>query len=188
MGLSLHVRRGIRISQIGLAGMLLLGCASSGAFNQNTTTPTSSGGSTGGTTSNGKPVLKGLVTQGSTPSPGSLPANTFAELNAHPQVYSAAVIDLYWSQLEPSQGVFDDSALVSALASLAAYNAKYPATPVVAKLRIFMGLGTPAMGHQRHGRGHADRFERLLRNSRGVLDGQLPSPLAGTAKSPGGRV
>lgn len=89
-----------------------------------------------------KPVLKGLVTQG----PGAIhvtPTNTFAELNAHPGVYSAAVIQLFWSQLEPSQGVFDDSALVSALASLTAYNTAHPATPVVGKLRIFMGVGTP---------------------------------------------
>lgn len=90
-----------------------------------------------------KPVLKGLVAQG----PGTIqspPTNSFAELNAHPGVYSAAVIQLFWSQLEPSEGVFDDSALVAALASLSAYNSANPATPVVGKLRIFMGVGTPA--------------------------------------------
>lgn len=90
-----------------------------------------------------KPTLKGLVTQGPSMT-RTPPANNFEELNAHPGVYSAAVIQLYWSQLEPSQGVFDDSSLTSAMASLAAYNTKYPATPVVGKLRIFMGLGTPA--------------------------------------------
>jgi hypothetical protein len=87
-------------------------------------------------------MLKGLVTQGpaitSTP-----PTNQFAELYAHPGVYSAAVIQLFWSQLEPTQGGFDDNALTAALAILAQYNAEYPATPVVAKLRIFMGVGTP---------------------------------------------
>ena len=91
-----------------------------------------------------KPILKGLVTMGSSTAPGAVPANAFAELNAHAGVYSAAVIDLYWSQLEPSQGVFDDSAITSALAGIAAYNAQYPSTPVVGKLRIFMGVGTPA--------------------------------------------
>jgi hypothetical protein len=86
-----------------------------------------------------------LVAQGEeSQNPAQPPANSFAELNAHPGVYSAAVIVLFWSQLEPQQGVFNDSALNSALASLAAYNAKYPATPVTAKLRIFMGAGTPA--------------------------------------------
>lgn len=72
------------------------------------------------------------------------PANNFAELNAHPGVYSAVVIQLYWSQLEPSQGVFDDSSLTSALANIAAYNAQYSSTPVVGKIRTFMGIGTPA--------------------------------------------
>lgn len=92
-----------------------------------------------------KPVLIGLVTQGESSQIASKPPpNSFVELNAHPGVYTAAVIDLFWSQLEPQQGVFDDSALTSALASLAAYNAKNPSTPVTAKLRIFMGVGTPA--------------------------------------------
>jgi hypothetical protein len=68
----------------------------------------------------------------------------FEELNAHPGVYSAVVVQIYWSQLEPSEGTFDDSSLTNALAGIAAYNARYPNTPVVAKLRIFMGLGTPS--------------------------------------------
>lgn len=90
-----------------------------------------------------KPVLVGLVTMGpaTTLTP---PTNTFAELNAHPGIYSAAVIELYWSQLEPSQGTFDDTALTTALATLGTYNAQHPTAPVVGKLRIFMGIGTPA--------------------------------------------
>ena len=85
------------------------------------------------------------MTQGSgSQSAANPPANSFAELNAHPGVYTAAVVDLFWSQLEPSQGVFDDGALTSALAKLAAYNAQYPTTPASAKLRIFAGVGTPA--------------------------------------------
>ena len=91
-----------------------------------------------------KPILKGLVAQGeASQSASAPPANSFAELNAHPGVYSAAVIDLFWSQLEPSQGVFDDTALTSALAKLATYNLQNPTAPVTAKLRIFAGVGTP---------------------------------------------
>lgn len=75
---------------------------------------------------------------------GGDPTNNMEEINAHPAVYTAAVINLNWSQLEPSQGVFDDSALVSALANIATYNAAYPSTPVAAKLRVHMGPGTPA--------------------------------------------
>lgn len=100
-----------------------------------TSTPMSSGA---------KPTLVGLVTMGAVPASTTPPANNLEELYAHPAVYKAAVINLYWSQLEPAQGVFDDSALTAALANVAAYNAAYSATPVVAKLRIRMGLGTPA--------------------------------------------
>ena len=119
---------------------LLVGCGGASS------TAVSSGGTTGGgggTNSSTKPILTGLVTMGPATAVGSVPANSFAELNAHPGVYSAAVVELYWSQLEPSQGVFNDSALTSALASLATYNTNNPTAPVVAKLRIFMGLGTP---------------------------------------------
>jgi hypothetical protein len=118
--------------------VLMLGCGGSSAM----VTPPGSPPVTP-PTSSAKPILKGLVTQGPGAKQGVVPANAFEELNAHPGVYSAAVIQLYWSQLEPSEGVFDDSTLTSALASLTAYNAKYPTTPVVGKLRIFMGVGTP---------------------------------------------
>jgi hypothetical protein len=74
---------------------------------------------------------------------GTLPDNGMEEINAHPGVYSGAVINVLWSQLEPQQGVFDDSAIESALSNIVAYNAKYPATTVAAKLRINAGIGTP---------------------------------------------
>jgi hypothetical protein len=74
---------------------------------------------------------------------GSLPDNGMQEINAHPGVYSAAVINVLWSQLEPQQNVFDDSAINDALKTIAIYNATYPATPVAAKLRINAGIGTP---------------------------------------------
>ena len=120
------------------------------------------GGSSPGTRSTGTPVsvptpsptptaplsskaaLRGLVAMGRAPSPSGTPTNDFEEINAHPAVYVATVINLYWSQLEPEQGVFDDTQLQAALANITAYNAKYPATPVVGKLRIRMGAGTPA--------------------------------------------
>ncbi len=105
----------------------------------------SGGGSTGGGSGAGKAAIIGLVTMGeASEDPSHPPANSFAEINTHPGVYKGAVIDLYWSQLEPEQGVFDDTALQEALASIAAYNAKYPTTPVEAKLRIYAGAGTPA--------------------------------------------
>lgn len=120
---------------------LLSGCGNS-ITPMTTVTTTGSTGPTGTTGSTSKPVLKGLVTQGpsvlNTP-----PANNFEELNAHPGVYSAAVIQATWAQLEPSQGVFDDSVITTALAKLATYNNSNSGAPVVGKLRVFAGVGTP---------------------------------------------
>lgn len=101
---------------------------------------------TGATNPAAKPTIIGLVTMGQENfiANGTLPTNQLLEANAHPGVYSAAVIELTWSQLEPQTGVFDDSALVSALQTVQAYNAQYPTTPLVAKLRIFAGVNAPA--------------------------------------------
>lgn len=93
-----------------------------------------------------KQPIHGLVSMGSlgfNNQEGGLPDNGMEEINAHPGVYSGAVINVLWSQLEPQSGVFDDSAIESALSNIAAYNAQYPATPVVAKLRVNAGIGTP---------------------------------------------
>ncbi len=145
----------IRLAFPLLSLAFVAGCGSGGSKSTTAPAPPVTGTGT-------KPILIGLVTQGpGTPATG-VPANDFEELNAHPGVYSAAVIQLFWSQLEPSQGVFDDSALTSALASLAAYNTKYPATPVVGKLRIFMGVGTPAWVI-------ADTGSLTFANSKGTL-------------------
>lgn len=109
-----------------------------------------SGGSGG---SQAKPTIVGLVTMGQENfvSNGTLPTNRLQEANAHPAIYSAAVIELTWSQLEPQPNQFDDSALIAALQNVQNYNLKYPATPLVAKLRIFAGKNTPAWVMQQVG-------------------------------------
>lgn len=93
-----------------------------------------------------KPTLIGLVTMGDENwlSTGGLPQNRLLEANVHPGVYVAAVIQATWSQLEPQPGVFDDSVIDAALQKIGAYNAQYPSTPLVGKLRIFAGVNTPA--------------------------------------------
>jgi hypothetical protein len=53
--------------------------------------------------------------------------------------------------LEPQPGVFDDSVIDAALQNIEAYNANYPATPLVGKLRIFAGPNTPAWVMQQVG-------------------------------------
>jgi len=93
-----------------------------------------------------KQPMHGLVSMGSRAfdlTQGGIPDNDMEEINAHPGIYSGAVINLTWLQLEPSQNVFDDSALDSAIANINAYNSKYPATPVTAKIRVSAGTGTP---------------------------------------------
>ena len=93
-----------------------------------------------------KPTLIGLVTMGNEAwlSSGGLPSNRLLEANAHPGIYVAAVIQATWSQLEPQPGAFDDSVIDDMLQEITTYNAQYPATPLVGKLRIFAGPNTPA--------------------------------------------
>ena len=100
-----------------------------------------------------KPPLVGLVTMGSESwlSQGGLPQNQLREANAHPGIYAGAVIQATWSQLEPQPGVFDDSVVDAALQAIATYNAKYPGTPLVGKLRVFAGPNTPAWVLQQTG-------------------------------------
>ena len=74
---------------------------------------------------------------------GGAPENTLAEVKAHPGVYTGAVIMASWAQLEPSPGVFDFKVIDDALVAVRAYNSKYPATPLVAKLRIYNGASAP---------------------------------------------
>ena len=112
-----------------------------------------SNGGSGGGSGQGKPTLVGLVTMGSENffNGSGLPQNRLLEANTHPGVYSAAVIELTWAQLEPQPNQFDDSTLVSALQNVQDYNLKYPSTPLVAKLRIFAGVNSPAWVMQQAG-------------------------------------
>lgn len=90
------------------------------------------------------PII-GLVTMGSEGwfGTGSTPPNRLREARAHPGIYSAVAIDATWQQLEPQPGVFVDQAIDAALQRVRAYNRRYPATPLVVKLRIFAGIQTP---------------------------------------------
>ncbi len=117
------------------ACLAIAGCGSASSSASPTPTPTS-----------GKSALVGLVTMGSESwlTSGGLPQNRLLEANAHPGVYVAAVIQATWSQLEPQPGVFDDTVIDAALQNIATYNAKYPTTPLVGKLRIFAGPNTPS--------------------------------------------
>lgn len=58
--------------------------------------------------------------------------NTLKEANAHPGIYSGAVILATWDELEHVDGKLDVSRIEAGLDAVRAYNAKYPATPLAA--------------------------------------------------------
>ncbi len=142
-------RDGQRLAKVGLylpAAILALAMTGCGGSMATGNGGSGGGGGTGGGSGQAKPTVMGLVTMGSESffDGSGLPQNRLLEANTHPGVYSAAVVELTWAQLEPMPNQFDDSALVSALQTVQAYNKQYPATPLVAKLRIFAGVNTPA--------------------------------------------
>ena len=95
-----------------------------------------------------KPAIHGLTAMGSTAfnHPGSKrpPDNDMGELFVHPGVYRGAVINTTWRLLEPAQGAYDFSTIETGLRAVAKYNAAHPATPAVAKLRVYSGINVPA--------------------------------------------
>jgi hypothetical protein len=94
-----------------------------------------------------KAPIQGLVTMGDIRiiSDPTMPAeDATAEATAHPGVYAAVVLVERWSHLEPERGKFDDADIEKGLGQIRAYNAKYPKTPVVGKLRVFGGPNAPA--------------------------------------------
>jgi hypothetical protein len=94
----------------------------------------------------GKSPIHGLVSMGYQyfVTHGGIPDDLMLEVNAHPDVYSAAVMNVTWSQIEPTRGHFDFSFIDHGLSEVRAYNAKHPAHPITAKLRISSGQKTPA--------------------------------------------
>ena len=137
-----------------LCMILVTGCGGSGALSSSGMGSGGSGGTGSGGSGQVKPTLVGLVTMGDmgwTVGPNSLPLNRLLEANTHPGVYAAVVIQAAWSQLEPQPGVFDDSVIDDAIQNIKAYNAKYPTTPLVGKLRVFPGAHSPTWVMQQVG-------------------------------------
>ena len=98
-----------------------------------------------------KPAIRGLTSMGFADfmfAPALRVRNDLAECTAHPAVYAGAVINLKWSDLEPSEGSYDFSTVETALNTVASYNAAYPQTPLAAKLRVFAGVNCPAWVYQ----------------------------------------
>jgi hypothetical protein len=101
-----------------------------------------------------KPSIHGLVTMGKlnfVVNPDLSPDNSLREANTHPGVYAGAVILATWRDLEPSPGHYDFSSIDTGLANIRAYNAQYPRTPIVGKLRVFAGPLAPEWAKQLDG-------------------------------------
>ncbi len=93
------------------------------------------------------PAIHGLVAMGSLRwmRTGTPPPNALEEPLAHPGLYKAAVCDLRWSDLEPTQaGPLQTRSLDACLARISQYNRDHRATPMGAKLRVYGGEFAPA--------------------------------------------
>ena len=93
-----------------------------------------------------KPPLHGLISMGdiSFRNTDSIPNNSLADIYARPGIFGGVVVNVTWSQLEPTQGVLDSTAIDQALTDVRTYNAKYPNTPLGIRLRVASGNDAPA--------------------------------------------
>lgn len=93
-----------------------------------------------------KPLIDGLIDKGvQAPydASQSFPVTPTSELAGYATAFSGTVLNLTWSQLEPTEGGFDFAPLDADLASVSAYNAANPAQPLKAKLRVWGGFTAP---------------------------------------------
>jgi hypothetical protein len=91
-----------------------------------------------------KAPLSGLVSMGSTAlSPGGIPVNDLSPILAEPGVFNGVVINIGWDALQPTPTTLDTSTIDTALAAVAAYNAKYPKTPLGVRLNVEASLLAP---------------------------------------------
>jgi hypothetical protein len=91
-----------------------------------------------------KAPLWGLVSMGSTAlSPGGIPVNDLSPILAEPGVFQGVVINIGWDALQPTPTTLDTSTIDTALAAVAAYNAKYPSTPLGVRLNVEASLLAP---------------------------------------------
>ena len=146
---------GLLAAACGSAGHAASSDLSSSAPSTSVTTP-ASGGSTStppptvapATSSSGrKAPLVGLIDmgyQGPYIADQPFPATDPSVLDAYAGAFSGIVVNESWSQLEPSNGVYDWAPLDESLANVSAWNAQHPSTPLGVKLRIFAGQSAPA--------------------------------------------
>lgn len=89
-----------------------------------------------------KEPITGLIAMGG-PMGALKHKDPLREVKAHPDVYSAVVIDTIWMYLEPKKGQYDFSSIDQALKEIETYNQQHTKHPLSAKLRIFGGPVAP---------------------------------------------
>ena len=86
-----------------------------------------------------KPLLSGIVNKGSETYfhlAQPYPVIDLSEVAASSPGLTGTVVDVSWSQLEPSPGTFDFSTLDADLAAVSAYNGAHPGATLGVKLRV----------------------------------------------------
>ncbi|AKF24805.1 hypothetical protein YH65_04955 [Sulfurovum lithotrophicum] len=89
-----------------------------------------------------KKPITGLIAMGS-PIGALKHKDPLREVKAHPDVYSAVVIDTIWMYMESKKGMYDFSSIDQALKEIETYNQQHTKHPLSAKLRIFGGPVAP---------------------------------------------
>lgn len=95
-----------------------------------------------------KPVIRGLISMGNvsfertnTTTPDR--AADLADLNRRPGAMQGLVLNVGWWEFEPAHGTFSFAAIDDAIANVAAYNTRFPRTPIQTRLRVWVGPQAP---------------------------------------------
>jgi Beta-galactosidase len=93
-----------------------------------------------------KPLLAGIVNKGSETYfhlGEPYPVIDLSEVAASSPGLTGTVVDVSWSQLEPSEGTFDFSTLDADLTAVSAYNTAHPGATLGVKLRVWGANDAP---------------------------------------------
>ena len=93
-----------------------------------------------------KPLLSGIVNKGSETYfhlAQPYPVTDLSEVAASSPGLTGTVVDVSWSQLEPSPGTFDFSTLDADLAAVSAYNSAHPGATLGVRLRVWAANDAP---------------------------------------------
>ena len=93
-----------------------------------------------------KPLLSGILSKGSETYfhlAQPYPVIDLSEVAASSPGLTGTVVDVSWSQLEPSQGIFDFSTLDADLAVVSAYNSAHTGATIGVKARVWAANDAP---------------------------------------------